>query len=120
MLATGVTAVLDFLGRHDEALEVLEFARQFDGLPSSPTLYGGTAGRALYLLHFARVSADDSLREAAFRAGGGVGGTGGRSREWPSGYGLLRGPSGLALLFLHLHAETGVSRYLDLAYSALP
>jgi hypothetical protein len=116
--AHGVAAVLDVIGRRDEALEVLEFARRFDGLPSSPTLYGGTAGRAINLLHFARVSADDSLREAVFRAGEELAPLVDRT-EWPGGYGLLRGPSGLALLFLHLHAESGESRYADLALSAL-
>lgn len=88
----GVAAVLDAIGRPDEALEVLELARRFDDLPSSPNLYGGTAGRALNLLHFAREHADDSLREAAFRAGDELAALVVSRTEWPGGYGLLRGP----------------------------
>lgn len=115
----GVAAVLDHLGRRDEALEVLELARRYDSLPWSPTLYGGLAGRAVNLLHFARVTGDDSLREAAVRAGEELAPLVVDRAEWPDGYGLMRGPSGLALLFLHLHTETGAPRYLDLASSAL-
>lgn len=115
----GVAAVLDTLGRRDEALEILELAHRFDGMPSSTTLYGGTAGRALNLLHFARVTNDHSLRDTAIRVGDELAALVVGRAEWPGGYGLLRGPSGLALLFLHLHAETGEPGYLDLTCSAL-
>jgi hypothetical protein len=111
--------VLDELGRRDEALEVLEVSQGFDRLPSSDTLYGGNAGRAVNLLHFARVTNADGLRadaqriadEIALRVTGDAG--------WPSGHGLLRGPSGVALMFLHLFEETRDDRYLALAWQGL-
>ncbi|MFI5682401.1 class III lanthionine synthetase LanKC [Streptomyces sp. NPDC051636] len=115
----GVAAVLDTLGRHDEALEMLKSARQFDHLRSSTNLYAGTAGRALNLLHFAHVTGDDELREAAMRAGEDAADVLMGRTKWTGDQGLLRGPAGMAVLFLRLHEETGASRYLDLAHRAL-
>jgi tRNA A-37 threonylcarbamoyl transferase component Bud32 len=115
----GVAAVLDALGRRDEALGVLDLARGFDRLPASDTLHAGNAGRALNLLHFARVTNNDALRGAALDIGAHMASRLTRGVDWPSGHGLLRGPSGPALLFIHLYEETRAERYLDLARQAL-
>jgi hypothetical protein len=115
----GVAAVLDALGRRDEALAVLELARGFDRLPASDTLHAGNAGRALNLLHFARVTNNDALRGAALDIGAHMASRLTRGVDSRSGHGLLRGPSGPALLFLHLYEETGAEHYLDLACQAL-
>jgi predicted Ser/Thr protein kinase len=115
----GVAAALDALGRHDVALEVLAQARGLDRLPASDALYGGHTGQALNLLHFAQVTGDEALRDAALRTGAGIADRLGGADTWLGGQGLLRGPSGPALLFLHLADETGDEHWLDRARSAL-
>ncbi len=117
--AHGVAAVLDEIGRRDEALEIFWLAQRSERARSSPSLYAGTTGRALTMLHFAHVTGDDGLREAALRTADEVAAVVTARTDWSSGHGLLRGPSGAAALFLRLHDETGASRYLDLAYLAL-
>ncbi|MEV7346174.1 class III lanthionine synthetase LanKC [Streptomyces sp. NPDC093544] len=123
----GVAHALDVLGHRDQALEVLDrcrktFAQAPDGHPAD--LAAGTAGIALGLLHFAPRTSDDSLREVALRLAEDLAGLVRRGPLTarpgdPPPVGLLHGATGPALLFLHLHRETGESRWLDLAAVAL-
>ncbi|MDX8054483.1 class III lanthionine synthetase LanKC [Lentzea sp. BCCO 10_0798] len=117
--AHGIAAVLDMIGRHDEARAIFELARRCEHQRSSGSLFAGATGRALNLLHFAHAIGDDDLREAAFRVADEVAAALTASTDWASGRGLLRGPAGAAVLFLRLHEETGAARYLDLARLAL-
>ncbi|MFI0480761.1 class III lanthionine synthetase LanKC [Actinomadura sp. 9N215] len=119
----GVAFVLDHLGHREAALTVLDRSRPLDETARSADLNGGVAGIALNLLHFARVTGDEEMRARAVRLGDDVAG---RVRDGltaapggPEPFGLLHGPTGPALLFQHLHADTGESRYLDLADAAL-
>ncbi|MGH4002405.1 MAG: protein kinase domain-containing protein, partial [Pseudonocardiaceae bacterium] len=56
----GVAAVLDTLGRPNEALEILDLARAKGDRAPTAGLFGGRAGIALNLLHFAARTGDDA------------------------------------------------------------
>ena len=126
----GVAYVLEHLGHRAEALKVLdiattEVAGRWERLGLD--LYGGLAGIGLNLAHFAAVTGDPWLRDAALEVAGVVAD---RLRDAPdlgavSGgdhahAGLMRGCSGAALLFLQLHERFGADeKLLDLACAAL-
>lgn len=119
----GVAVVLDELGRPDEASEVLALARTADVLPVRPGLFGGQAGVALTLCHFAERTGNGALLEEAvaiaqrldtlLREGSADG------LLLPSTGGLLDGFGGCALLQLRLHRVTGDRRHLSAARAAL-
>ncbi|WP_172386590.1 class III lanthionine synthetase LanKC [Streptomyces sp. MNP-20] len=120
----GVALTLDLLGHRDRALAVLDRARPLDARVVRPDLAGGSAGIALNQLRFARVTGDTALHDAALRtavdlAGLVTEGPPAPRPGTPPPYGLLHGGAGIALLFLHLYEETGVTRYLGLAERAL-
>ncbi|WP_431895237.1 class III lanthionine synthetase LanKC [Nonomuraea sp. bgisy101] len=119
----GVAFVLDHLGHRETALTVIDRSRPLDEAARSANLNSGLAGIALNLLHFARVTGDEEMRARAVRLGDDLAE---RLRDGfpatpggPEPFGLLHGPTGPALLFQHLHAQTGEPRYLDLADLAL-
>jgi hypothetical protein len=117
----GVALTLAELGHRDAALEVLARARECP--TEAADQFAGRAGIGLNLLHFARLTGADEYLAEALRLGdelaklvpdGELAATPGK----PAPYGLLHGMTGLALFFLHLHADTGEPRFLDLAASA--
>ncbi|OLF14623.1 class III lanthionine synthetase LanKC [Actinophytocola xanthii] len=117
----GVAYTLDLLGNRQEALDVLERCRPLEDTRSGD-LFGGRAGVALNLLHFATVTGDGDLAERAMRLVDQLGqeddplpAVAGR----PAPVGLLHGPTGLAALFCRVHELTGDPRYLTLAERAL-
>ena len=138
--AHGIAYVLDLLGHQDAAHRLIGMALDERWQRLGPDLAEGLAGIGLNLLHFADRTGDAALYGAAVeagrlavellaqedaaragaRAGGGAagvraaisGGVGGRA-------GLLRGASGPALLFLHLHERTGDDDWLARARTAL-
>ncbi|MET9913379.1 class III lanthionine synthetase LanKC [Streptomyces sp. NPDC006476] len=118
----GAAAVLEELGRPDEALEVLASARTA-GDPVRPGLFGGQAGVALNLCHFAERTGDGSLLDEAARTAERLDsllrGEEHDGLRLPSTAGLLDGFSGSALLQLRLHRITGEQRYLTAARAAL-
>jgi hypothetical protein len=115
----GVAAVLDTLGRRDSALDVLDRAGRGQGVRDIG-LFGGRAGIAMNLLHFARLIDDDSMHAQAVLLGDQIARV---LHEQPELQGvkpgLMRGMTGVGLLFLHLYEATGESHYLDLAEAAL-
>lgn len=118
----GTAAVLDELGRHEEALDVLARARTV-GDPLRAGLLGGQAGVALNLCHFAHRTGDATLLDEAVRTAERLDAlvrTGARDGlRLPATAGLLEGLSGAALLQLRLHRITGEQRYLTAARTAL-
>ncbi|WP_045695340.1 class III lanthionine synthetase LanKC [Streptomyces rubellomurinus] len=123
--AHGVAYVLDLLGRRTEALDLLERLGKDDLDGLGPDLAGGLAGVGLTLRHFARATGDRALREAAVdaaeravarlrldRPDGAAPPAGART-------GLMHGPTGTALLLLHLHEDSGDAALLNLARRAL-
>ena len=125
----GIAHVLDHLDRRDDALALLEICNgELDGKLEKLglDLYGGLAGIALNLAHFAAVTADSSLWEAtlhvadivADRLGdeNSVGGVSGGGHPYA---GLTRGSSGPALLFLRLYERFGDTTLLDFAATAI-
>jgi hypothetical protein len=118
----GAAAVLEELGRREEALEVLSRARSV-GDPVRPGLFGGQAGVALNLCHFAQRTGDAALLDEAVQAAErldtllreGVQ----DGLRLPSTAGFLDGFSGSALLQIRLHRLTGEQRYLTAARAAL-
>ncbi|WJV44184.1 class III lanthionine synthetase LanKC [Streptomyces flavofungini] len=120
----GVALTLDLLGHRDRALAVLERSRPLDARVVRPDLAGGRAGIALNLLRFARVTHDTALHDAALRIADDlatlvVDGPPAPRPGAPPPYGLLHGPAGIALLFLHLYEDGGGARFLELADRAL-
>ena len=118
----GSAAVLEELGRREEALELLSRARAV-GDPIRPGLLGGQAGVALTLCHFAQRTGDAELLDEAARTAERLDAL---LREgdqdglrMPSTGGLLDGFSGSALLQIRLHRITGEHRYLTAARAAL-
>ncbi|NRQ31750.1 protein kinase/lanthionine synthetase C family protein [Nonomuraea sp. NN258] len=115
----GIAYVLDLLGHHQDARDLLTVClrEKWDKLESA--LSSGLSGIGLNLLHFGE--RDLALRAAdicAERLGGAddvpetSGGTNPRA-------GLLHGSCGPALLFLHAYEHTGDPALLDLAATAL-
>ncbi|MGW0805315.1 class III lanthionine synthetase LanKC [Nonomuraea sp. NPDC002799] len=114
----GIAHVLDLLGHHHDAYDVLDVClrEKWDGLESA--LFSGLSGVGLNLLRFGYT--DLALRAVDICAG--------RLATEPvseisggdhSRAGLLYGSSGPALLFLHAYEHTGDPALLDLAATAL-
>ncbi|MFI8454824.1 class III lanthionine synthetase LanKC [Kitasatospora sp. NPDC085464] len=127
--AHGVAYVLDLLGRRTEALDLLERLGKDDVDGLGPDLAGGLAGVGLTLCHFARTTGDRALREAAVDAAERAvtklglhlpdGAATGAGAAAGARTGLMHGPTGAALLLLHLHEDSGDPALLDLARRAL-
>jgi predicted Ser/Thr protein kinase len=125
----GVAYALDRLGRRSEALDLLqrcsrELAGSLDRLGLD--LEGGLAGIGLNLGHFATVTGDGRLDDAAEEVVRVVAARLGdeQSVSTTSGgegshAGLMRGSAGPALLFIRRYEQTGDDRLLDLAATAL-
>jgi hypothetical protein len=125
----GVAYALDRMERCDAALKVLEIC--VGALPAQRDhvgldLSGGLAGIGLTLAYFAERNDDDALWDqvweiadiVAERLGDAdsVAETSGGEHPYA---GLLRGSSGLALMFLRLHEQRPDSGLLDLAATAI-
>jgi Protein kinase domain len=111
----GVAYALAELGRHDDALAVLDRAMAMPLDRLAPGLFGGLAGVGLNLLHFAALTGSESLRSQALTAAE-------RLTAWRhDGHrtGLMYGPSGQALLYIRLFEATGEPAFLDHAETAL-
>ena len=125
----GVAYGLHRLGRRDEAAQVLEaclerFSAEASTLGSD--MLGGLTGIGLNLLHFGAETGDRSLVDGAAQIAETVAGRLGAEDSVPEisggehpSAGLMRGPSGAALLFLRLHDATADDALLDLARTAL-
>ncbi|MGW4498325.1 class III lanthionine synthetase LanKC [Micromonospora sp. NPDC004336] len=119
----GVAAVLESLGRRDDALELLDRARKLHGELVTPGIQGGLAGAGLSLLHFAGITGDEGLRTEALDLGRRL------AEQFDAGdagmfhpdsrVGLQHGLTGVALYLLELYEATGETRHLDLAGQAL-
>ncbi|MEW9549108.1 class III lanthionine synthetase LanKC [Nonomuraea sp. NPDC050783] len=113
----GIAYVLDLLGHHQDAHDLIDICLREDWERSESALYSGLAGIGLNLLRFGHP--EQALRAVelcAERLATPVpeisGGTNPRA-------GLLYGSSGPALLFLRAYEHTGDSALLDLAATAL-
>lgn len=124
----GVAYALMHLGRHEDALKVLDICRhELAGALDRVglDLLGGLAGIGLNLAHAAELTGDTLLWDEAVHVGEVLAGRLGEAEladtsggDHPYA-GLVRGSSGPALLFLRLHDHTGEGRHLDLAHAAL-
>ncbi|MER5355662.1 class III lanthionine synthetase LanKC [Kitasatospora sp. NPDC002551] len=119
----GVAYVLDLLGEHERASELLGRlgrAAAADG-EAAPGLASGGPGIALTLLHFARATGDDRLLEEALAATRSAAMTWEKTGRADAGRraGLLAGASGAALALLRLHEHTGDRTLLDQAETLL-
>ncbi|GAB1824257.1 class III lanthionine synthetase LanKC [Herbidospora sp. RD11066] len=112
----GVAAVLESLGRRDDALDLLGRARH-DAL-SPMGLHDGLAGAGANLLWFASRTGDTSLGEEALKLGDRLAAA---LHAGPSvgRVGLQYGLTGVAHFFLRLYDTTADPRHLDLARLAL-
>jgi tRNA A-37 threonylcarbamoyl transferase component Bud32 len=115
----GVAYVLAELGRLDEARTILDLALTTPVHDLGASLFSGLAGVALNLLYFAELTGEDSLTQRAIEAGRILAESQVFAQGEPGRAGLLRGPSGSALLYLRLFEVTGEPDYLDLAERAL-
>jgi tRNA A-37 threonylcarbamoyl transferase component Bud32 len=115
----GIAYVLDLLGHHQDALDVIDIClrEKWDRLESA--LSSGLSGIGLNLLRLGQTGpAFRAVDICADRLGGPAdvpeisGGAGPRA-------GLMHGSSGPALLFLHAYEHTGDPGLLDLAATAL-
>lgn len=120
----GVAQVLDFLGRRDKALDVLDRALVGSHELTDPGLYGGLSGAGLNLLHFAGRTGDPSLVSEAVATAERIlprltAGTEGESLRHAGPPGLMTGGSGVALFLTRLYEHTGDTAHLDAARAAL-
>ncbi|MFE5537669.1 class III lanthionine synthetase LanKC [Streptomyces sp. NPDC056492] len=129
----GVATVLDLLGRHEEAAEILGRALDRTGEPTSLGLLTGLPGTGLTALgfharhgdgghlHHARRIADRIADRVADRIGTALGRPAGKSPGTgpTDGAGFTTGAAGAALFLVRLHERTGEPGYLDLAEKAL-
>ncbi|WP_219468459.1 class III lanthionine synthetase LanKC [Nonomuraea rhizosphaerae] len=104
----GVAVVLDELGRHDDAREVLERANAAEPRCAVPGIHGGLAGAGLARLHFGDPAGAAALGERLAA-----------NLDGCEKNGLQHGLTGVAHFFLRLRESTGEERYLDLALEAL-
>ncbi|MFC9428397.1 class III lanthionine synthetase LanKC [Streptomyces sp. NPDC056987] len=122
----GVAHALHGLGHRGAALDLLELCLHEKWERLGSDLFSGLAGVGLNLAHFAALTGDGSLREAALRAAALVASRLGGEQDVAevSGgkhpyAGLMRGSAGIALLFLRLYEQQGDEAFLDLAATAL-
>jgi hypothetical protein len=122
----GVAYVLHHLGERQAALDLVDRCLKggWEGLGTD--LGSGIAGIGLNLMHLAEHTGETGLRDEAYRAveivRARLGGpdavpeiSGGRHPH----AGLVRGSSGVALLFLRMYEQTADPEYLDLAATAI-
>jgi serine/threonine protein kinase len=121
----GIAYALEQLGRRQDALDVLDICLREPWRQLGPDLHSGLAGVALNLAEFAGRTGEPALRDAAWEAAALVaertatddGATISDARHgWA---GLIRGHSGVALMFLRLYELSGESELLDRAAAAL-
>jgi hypothetical protein len=114
----GVAWVLARLDYLDAAVETASICAASRWQKLGPDLYGGLAGFALAMLAVGDAAAEPGLIDVGLRVAERTAAdlTAG---QLPAKAGLLRGSSGLALLFLRLHERTGDPAYLDLADRAI-
>ncbi|MEU4155768.1 class III lanthionine synthetase LanKC [Actinoplanes sp. NPDC026670] len=108
----GVAAVLDQLGRHDEAVELRTTA--LDTVPAGPGVATGVAGAVLAALAATGRADSDRCLDTALRLA-----EESAAAEPVGRIGLLHGMSGIALMHLRLYERTGDVRWLDRAERAL-
>jgi len=123
----GVAYTLHHLGRHREALDLVEVCLREKWDELGPDLMSGLAGVGLNLLHLADATGEPVLRDAAMRAvdllsdrlaglePDGPAVSGGRQPH----AGLTHGWTGPALLFLRRYEQTGDATLLDRAVTAI-
>jgi tRNA A-37 threonylcarbamoyl transferase component Bud32 len=122
----GVAYVLAELGYRQAALDVIECCLTEQGDHLGTDLFGGLAGVALNLAHFAGLAGEPTLFDHALRAAErvadrlgtaeGVGTISGGDHPYA---GLMHGSSGPALMFLRLYEHTGDPAFLELSATAL-
>ncbi|MGM1059304.1 class III lanthionine synthetase LanKC [Saccharothrix sp. Mg75] len=119
--AHGVAHVLENLGHHDLAGELVRSYAQVLPDTEDHGYSAGLSGIGLNLLHFATTRDDDSFAAQALELGERLDAA--LASAEPPGpkarAGLEHGWSGPALLFLRLHQRTGDDRWLDAGVRAL-
>ncbi|MCP2259040.1 Protein kinase domain-containing protein [Streptoalloteichus tenebrarius] len=115
----GIAYVLDHLGHHDVALDLLDRAEEPTARVTAPGMLSGLSGIGLNLLRFAERTGDSRHRDLAFACARRL------AERWERGVGprepvgLLGGWSGAALFFLRAYEAGGDRSFLDLAVRAL-
>ncbi|MEW2051513.1 class III lanthionine synthetase LanKC [Streptomyces sp. NPDC005476] len=115
----GAALVLHGLGRRDQGMDTLARAIEATGPGTSAALYDGMAGAGLALLRLAGTTGDACLREEAHRTADRLTATLGTPAAPGARPGLMHGPSGAAVFFLHLYEDDGDPAHLDVAARAL-
>jgi hypothetical protein len=122
----GVAFALEHLGHRSAALNLIDICLSEKWTGLGLDLTGGLAGIGLNLAHFADLTSDAGLREAARRAAdlvaerlGAVDSVPDTSGDGNPYAGLFRGSAGPALLLLRAYDDTADAGYLDRAADAL-
>ena len=122
----GVALVLDGLGFHEEAVDLLARGAESPSLYDAPGFYYGAAGWGHANLLFHARHGGDLYIERARIVGAKLAASANHSTDgacWPSEgitqLGLGHGGSGVGVFLMHLFAATGERGYLDLAKSAV-
>jgi hypothetical protein len=123
---TGIAHLLDELGHHQPAGELLDRSLAEVGKATSDDLYGGAAGIGLAFAHAADRRGDAALQDGARAATeqvvdrlGNVDDVADTSGGAHPLAGLLYGSSGRALLLIRMYERTGDATLLDHAHIAL-
>ncbi|MGW6984593.1 class III lanthionine synthetase LanKC [Streptomyces sp. NPDC054932] len=115
----GVATVLDLLGQHDEAADILGRALARTTETTSPGLLTGLPGPGLAALGFHARGGDGGHLDQARRIADRVEASLARPAGADPGAGLTTGAAGAALFLVRLHERTGEPGHLDLAEKAL-
>ncbi|MEY9842899.1 class III lanthionine synthetase LanKC [Streptacidiphilus sp. EB103A] len=120
----GAALTLHILGRTDQALDILERAgAATDSTTCATELHDGLAGIGLTLRHFLRATGETALRAplqaVVDRVAAAIQAPDDAVQPSAARAGLMHGPTGAALLLLHLFEDTRDDAYLDLAHRAL-
>lgn len=111
----GIALVLDALGLREDALDALSLAFDHPLDPDDLSVFSGTAGIGLTLLHFEAATGEPRYLELAVELAEHSATKLRETDGWPMAEGLLRGRDGVVAFLWRVHERTGDATLADAA-----